>query len=330
MNSSSTRFALLAAAIPALGGCSTIQSALDPAGVNARQVTDLWWLMLWVLGGAFVIVMAALAAALFAPRPWRERLRGTTMIAAGGVALPVAVVPVFLIASFTIDWPLVPERPDRLTIHVVGHQFWWEVRYTGPGIARPIVSANEIRMPVGQPVQFRLTTEDVIHSFWLPNLAGKIDMIPGQVNHMEITAERTGVFRGQCYEFCGAQHAHMAFMAVVMEPGDFASWLAREAQPAPAPSGPEEERALQAFLRGGCASCHAIRGTPADGEGGPDLTHVGGRLTLAAGMLPNGEGSMGGWIAGAQTIKPGNRMPNFNGFDGETLRALSSYLYGLK
>lgn len=308
-----------------------MQSALAPAGVNAREVAALWWLMVWVLSGSFVLVMAALAAALFAPRVWLERLplRGTRLIAAGGVALPVLVVPVFLVASFTIQWPLVSERPDRLTIEVVGHQFWWEVHYRGPGIAEPVVTANEIRLPVGRPVRIRLTTADVIHSFWLPNLAGKIDMIPGQVNHMEITAERTGTFRGQCYEFCGAQHAHMAFMAVVMEPGDFAAWLDREALPAP-PRDAAEEEALALFLRGDCASCHTIRGTPADGRGGPDLTHVGGRLTLAAGMLPNSEGAMGGWITGAQTIKPGNLMPSFNGFDGEGLRALSRYLYGLK
>jgi cytochrome c oxidase subunit II len=325
------RFGTLAGAALLLCGCDGAQSALSPLGHNAREVLGLWWLMFWTLAGAFVLVMAAFGLALFGPRRLADRLGGTPLIFAGGVALPVAAILLFLFAGLRVSWPSAPPAPGEPAIEVIGYQFWWEVRYPHPdGGAEQVISANEVRIPVGEPIRFRITTADVIHSFWIPKLAGKMDMIPGRANHLTIVAEEPGVFRGQCYEFCGAQHANMAFAVVAMPPDEFAAWLAREAQPAREPTDPFLVRGREVFVSAGCGSCHAIRGTAATGRVAPDLTHIGSRLTLAAGMFDNTLGTLGGWIASAQQMKPGNKMPSFNGLSGPDLRALAAYLDSLE
>ena len=193
-----------------------------------------------------------------------------------------------------------------------------------------MTSANEIRLPIGRRVSFEVTASDVIHSFWVPALGGKIDMIPGRVNVIQVTPERAGVHRGQCAEFCGRQHAYMAFLAVVTPEEEFDAWLARERQPAQEPASEAARLGRRAFVQAGCGSCHAVRGTEADGRVAPDLTHFASRLTLAAGMLDNNIGDLAGWIVDAQGIKPGNRMPSFDGLDGPTLRAPVAYLHGLR
>jgi cytochrome c oxidase subunit II len=314
-----------------LYGCEGVQSALAPSGENARELAALWWLMFSVLSAAFVIVVAALFYALYrtpSPNSW---IRTRHVIIGGGIIFPAITIVVFFLASLQLSWLTAPRDREQPAVEVIGHQFWWEVRYpNGEASSTPIISANEVRLPVGEPVYFDVTTEDVIHSFWIPKLGGKIDMIPGQINRISLKAEKPGVFRGQCYEFCGAQHANMAFSVIAMPREEFAAWLANEAKPAPMPEDLILQQGQRAFVAAGCGSCHRIRGTISEGASAPDLTHVAGRLTLAAGMFNNTPGNMAAWIVSAQQMKPGNNMPSFNGLDGPTLRALTAYLASLE
>lgn len=312
------------------GGCEGVQSALDPSGESARQLATFWWLMLSVLSAAFILVVAALFYALHRTPSPSSRLKAGHFIIGGGIIFSALTIIVFFVASLRIPWMTEPRDPDQPAVEVIGYKFWWEVRYPNGEGGAQIVSANEIRLPVGERVFFDVTTADVIHSFWIPKLGGKIDMIPGQVNRISLQADEPGVFRGQCYEFCGAQHANMAFSVIAMPPDAFADWLAREAKPAPPPGHPLLQQGQRAFIAAGCGSCHRIRGTTADGNTAPDLTHVAGRQTLAAGMFDNTPGNMAAWIVSAQQMKPGNKMPSFNGLDGPTLHALTAYLASLE
>ncbi len=192
------------------------------------------------------------------------------------------------------------------------------------------MTANEIRIPVGVPVEFVLRSADVIHSFWVPSLAGKLDMIPGRVNRYTFSAERPGIYRGQCAEYCGAQHALMAFSVVAQERADFDTWYVAQARNAREPTTELAEEGRKLFHASGCGACHTVRGTSAQGQLGPDLTHVGGRLTIAAGILPNNPGTLAAWVASAQHLKPGNRMPSFATFSGPELRSLAAYLGSLQ
>ena len=206
----------------------------------------------------------------------------------------------------------------------------WRVRYLGEGGRPAFSTANEIVVPVGSPIAVSVTAADVIHSFWIPNFGGKIDMIPGRLNRLNFTAERPGIYRGVCAEFCGDQHARMAFDVVALEPAAFEAWRENQAKPAPEPDLPLLVRGRELFRAGGCGSCHVVRGTEADGRFGPDLTHVGSRRTIGAGQFPNNVGTLAGWIANTQHIKPGVRMPSYGSFTGEDLRALAGYLESLK
>jgi cytochrome c oxidase subunit 2 len=219
---------------------------------------------------------------------------------------------------------------DVLRIHVIGHQWWWEVRYQQPGSTQQIVLANEIHLPIGRPAELVLSSGDVIHSFWVPALAGKVDMIPGRTTRLHLRSAATGRFRALCAEYCGAQHALMAMLVIVQPQDEFAAWLTRQAQPARAPVDPLLRTGYEAFLRGNCQSCHSIRGTLATGSLGPDLTHVGSRQSLAAGVLDNHLGTMAGWIGGAQDVKPGNRMPAPPLYTGVEMRALAAWLTALE
>lgn len=227
---------------------------------------------------------------------------------------------------------LVARAPEgSLKIVVSGEQWWWRVRHELPDVTGgPVASANEIRLPVGEPVQFQLESPDVIHSFWIPSLAGKTDMIPGRVTHLALMPTRTGVFRGACAEYCGDSHALMSFDVVVLEREEFARWLARQARPAEAPAAPMAALGQQAFLANGCGACHTVRGTAAAGAIGPDLTHVGSRQSLAAATLPNQPDAFHRWIAHTTDVKPGALMPKFNMLPPEELQALAHYLEGLQ
>jgi cytochrome c oxidase subunit 2 len=318
------------ACLLAVAACEGPQSVLEPYGPQARELAQLWWIM---AAGAVVIWLFVVGCAIYATRirpAVHENFAGTAFIVGGGVVLPVVVLSALLTYSFLLAREPVATPGDRLRIEVIGKQWWWEVRYLPPGADEPVIGANEVRLPAGQPVEVSLRATDVIHSFWIPNLAGKTDMIPGSVNRMVIQADAPGEFRGQCAEYCGGPHALMAFYAVAMAPDDFAAWLEREARPARTPEEPFLVEGRELFLASGCGACHTIRGIAAEGQLGPDLTHVGGRRSLAAGILPNNVGTIAGWIADSQRIKPNNKMPAFNTFSGEELRALAAYLASLQ
>ncbi|WP_142848419.1 cytochrome c oxidase subunit II [Telmatospirillum sp. J64-1] len=307
-----------------------MQSALHPAGPEAAEVANLWWAMFVGSILIMILVVGMIAWGLLRARG-DEKLAGKTMIYLFGIGLPLVTLTALI--YFSVDLTTRSRSGDTVaaTIEVVGKRWWWEVRY--PGAApdgSDIITANEIRIPAGQPVEIYLSTTDVIHSFWVPAIAGKLDMIPGRLNRMVIQADEPGEYRGQCAEFCGEQHALMAFMLVAQPPEEYAAWLEAQARPAPEPEDPFLARGRDAFLDAGCGTCHRVRGTTADGVLGPDLTHVGSRLTIGAGTLPNGIGPLAGWIADSQSIKPRNLMPNFNNFDGETLRAIAAWLESLE
>jgi cytochrome c oxidase subunit 2 len=221
------------------------------------------------------------------------------------------------------------ESKNPITVQVIGHQWWWEVQYPNTDASMWITTANEIHVPVGKPIVLLTSSRDVIHSFWAPNLQGKRDLIPGYQTAIWFQADKEGVYRGQCAEFCGAQHAHMAFY-IVAEPMDkFQQWLLGQRDPAPEPSSEVTKHGRDVFLSGTCIMCHTIRGTNAGSRVGPDLTHLASRSYIAAGTLPNNPGSLGGWISDPQSIKPGVRMPP-NPLKSEDLQALVAYLQTLK
>lgn len=314
-------------------GALAVQSALHPAGVQAEQIAWLWWLMLAVCTVVFVLVLAALAWAVWrgrsadAARPSQARL---TM--GVGIAIGVSLVTLYglLFASVTVGRGIAAlEYEKPLEIDITGYQWWWHVKYPGEQPYLEATTANEIHLPVGRHTRITLRSGDVIHSLWIPNLHGKVDMVPGRANEMWLRADRPGIFRAQCAEFCGMQHAHMA-LTVVAEPNDqFEGWLASQRLPAqPAPAG-AALRGQQIFNTGPCAMCHSIRGTIAGGRTAPDLTHVATRSTLGAGTLPNTPENMAAWIHNPHARKPGNKMPSTE-LRAEDLRALVAYLQTLK
>jgi len=239
------------------------------------------------------------------------------------------VIAGFTVASFLTTRQLSVAGPDDLTIKIGASQWWWNVEYLGPKPDKSFQTANEIHIPVGRNVRFQLEGDDVIHSFWVPSLAGKQDLIPGRSNELSLRAERAGVYRGQCAEFCGLQHAHMAFLVVAEPEEEFAKWADAQRHPAASSSDEEVAAGRDAFLAKACASCHTIRGTSAAGTTGPDLTHVGGRKTIAAGLFETTRGSLAAWIADPQTLKPGNNMPMVP-LTADELRSVSAYLASLK
>jgi cytochrome c oxidase subunit 2 len=312
---------------------TTLQNVLSPAGAHAQRIAELSWVLF--VGGTviFLVVGAFLALASFGSPGLKARLGSRGFILAGGVAFPVVVLSVLLVWTLGINRAvsLPVGGPEPLRVQVIGYQFWWEVRYPGTTPEGDVVTANEIRIPTGRDVLLEVTSADVIHSIWIPALHGKVDMIPGRWNTRAIRADRPGVLRGQCTEYCGAQHALMAFFVVAETPERFAAWLERQGQPVALPEDPVLARGAAAFGEAGCGSCHAVRGTAWNGQRGPDLTHVGSRLSLAAGVLDNHKGTLAGWIAGAQDIKPGNRMPSFAAvLDGPELRAMAAWLESLR
>jgi cytochrome c oxidase subunit 2 len=319
--------------LPALPlvGLDGIQSTLAPAGPHADRIGTLGWVM-YVGGGLiFLLVLGLAAVAILVPRRHRGWLSHRNAILAGGVAFPLVVLSALLVYGLLVARAMVVDAgAPGLRVEVVGERWWWRVRYLDATGDVHFVSANEIRMPVGVPVEFVLRSQDVIHSFWVPSLAGKLDMIPGRENRYVFAAAEEGVYRGQCAEYCGAQHALMAFYAVAMPPDAFEAWAARQAAPAAEPVTEAQERGRQLFIANGCGACHTVRGTPAEGELGPDLTHVGGRLSIGAGVFPNNVGTLAGWISSVQHLKPEALMPSFGNLEGPELRAIAAYLESLK
>ena len=309
------------------GGDGWPPAVFDPAGPYSEPVTILAWVL--VLGGAlvFTIVIAALWVALRGSPRLKARLGGEKAIWTLGFAFPAVVLTGLLIWGLTLTSSLSATRVTggEMRVKIIGEMWWWRVHYQDAEGRETLRDANELHIPVGKPVLLELEAADVIHSFWVPRLGGKMDMIPGRTNRLLIQADAPGIYKGQCAEYCGGPHALMGFVVVAHTPDDFARWQASRQ-----PRGGGGGEGLRLFLSSGCAACHTIRGTPANGLAGPDLTHVGSRQTLGAGILPNNPGTMAGWIADAQAIKPANRMPAYHQFSGEELRALSDYMVSLK
>jgi cytochrome c oxidase subunit 2 len=253
-----------------------------------------------------------------------------TKVVVGALAVTGLILFVFLIMSYrTGRASYTLQDPNALSIKVTGHQWWWEVQYLDQTASNIFKTANEIHIPVGRPVQIRLTSTDVIHSFWAPNLDGKKDLLPGHETIIWLRADREGEYYGQCAEFCGHQHAHMRFV-VIAEPVDkFYAWLDAQRKPSVQPSDEKQQKGQQVFLTSPCIMCHTIRGTDASGIVAPDLTHLASRKTIAAGTLPLTRGHLAGWITNSQEIKPGNRMPPIP-LTPEDLQALLAYLESLK
>jgi cytochrome c oxidase subunit II len=302
-------------------GCGSKQDSLRPESPPAHGIATLWWIMLGASTAGLAVVIGILVASWFR-RATRGRDRpGTITVIVLGIVTPILVLvalfaysDLFLING-TSPPPASAATKDALSVRVVGHQFWWEVRYGG-GAA----TANEIHIPVRTPVLVYVHSPDVIHSFWVPQLNRKIDVFPDQVNRVELYADEVGRYRGQCAEFCGLQHAHMSFYVFADPRPVFERWLARQRRPAAKTS---------ALFVSKCSSCHAIRGTPADSHVGPDLTHVGSRTSLAAATIPNTPARMEQWLRETQRVKPGALMPDVRLTDVQ-VRQLTRYLESLK
>jgi cytochrome c oxidase subunit 2 len=231
--------------------------------------------------------------------------------------------------SFVSQNELFESKQSDYVVTVTGHQWWWEVRYENATASRVFTTANELHIPVGKPVHIQLESQDVIHSFWVPSLNGKQDLIPGQDNRTELIANHAGIYRGQCAEFCGYQHAHMSFIVVAEDEGAFQAWATRQATASSSPQNAEQQLGQRVFLSHPCVMCHQIRGTSAGGQVGPDLTHIGTRRTVAAGELPLTRGALAAWIADPQGVKPGSQMPLVP-LSPDELNAVSAYMEGLK
>jgi cytochrome c oxidase subunit 2 len=314
----------------ALSACSGQQSALDPAGEGAERIAGLFWIMAGGAGLIWILVIGTVVyATRIAPGPHSART-GNVVLLWGGVVVPTLVLAGLLTWGLALMADLRFAPGDGLKIAVSGEQWWWRVAYHVPGRDAPVSSANEVRLPRGERVEFELTSPDVIHSFWIPSIAGKVDMIPGRTNRLVVLPTRAGTFRGVCAEYCGTSHALMAFSVEVMEPAAFEQWLAQEAQGAAPPATPEARLGQELFEQVGCGACHAVRGTAAEGTIGPDLTHLAGRATLAAGILPNDRDALFRWITQAESIKPDSRMPSFGALPAEHVGAIAAYLEGLE
>jgi cytochrome c oxidase subunit 2 len=328
-----------------LNGCAGHQqSVIDPAGPQAGRIGSLWWFFFWLLGLIFLAVMLVMLLTLArrhrgieqeplerTHRPSEQtdsRLR--RVVIGCGIATGV-ILFVLIVASVTTGKGIseLSYKKNPLTIEVTGNQWWWQIRYVNNDSQKIVVTANEIHIPTNRPVQIRGLSNDVIHSFWVPNLHGKRDLIPSRITTEWIEADHPGTFRGQCAEFCGLQHAHMAIW-VIAEPEDkFEAWVNQQLQAAVSPSDPVRQRGQQVFLNNACIFCHQIRGTTAAGQNAPDLTHFGSRLGIAANTLPNTKGNLAGWIVDPQSIKPGNHMATI-AVNPTDLQPLIEYLESLK
>ncbi|MFO7562094.1 MAG: cytochrome c oxidase subunit II [Enhygromyxa sp.] len=300
------------------------QSMLHPVGPAAQRIATLWWVMFGVYGVILLLTLVLLAVGLALPRRNEDASAGlgTGFVVFTGLVAPTLILLVMLI--YTVLVTRAETREPSFRIEVIGHQWWWEVRYPGPGV----VDANELHLPVGEVVELELRSADVVHSFWAPNLAGKMDVLPDHPTILRVEADRPGVFRGQCTEYCGTQHALMAFRVVVQERADLRRWLAGRAPLATFEDRPRLRRGRQVYLAAGCGECHRIEGVSL-GNTGPDLTRFGGRATLGAGVFANTPENLELWIADPQAMKPGARMPGTT-LDASDRQALVAYLRSLQ
>jgi cytochrome c oxidase subunit 2 len=351
------RVALLAGASLALGACASSPSMLDPHAPQARTIARVWWFMLIVAAVVYVVVTGLVVMAILRRRrqddeeavetgtaralgmgPEQEaalsedrrdplgsgRRHDRHFLLLGGIVVPTLILIVLGVVT-VVSTNSLQAKAAELHIDVVGEDWWWRIAYPDDSVE----TANEIHVPVGQRVDIQLTSDNVIHSLWVPQLNGKADVIPGQVNHLQFTAETAGSYRGQCAEFCGIEHAEMAFVVVAQSPADFTAWLAANRAPATAPTSPDAVTGAQILTTGPCAGCHTVKGTSAVGTLGPDLTHVASRSSLAAGTVPNTPAGLTGWLTHTQDLKPGAKMPQLD-LTADQVQALVAYLETLR
>lgn len=329
-------------------GCAGNQSALSPGGVQASRIYNLWQVFAWVTAAVYVLTMAWVIIAftrrprhreepvsplddkpLTSPDP-RSEARGQAVVW-GLITVTTVILFGLLVGDFYTGRQIhtLPNEGNELSVKIIGHQWWWEVQYEDATASNFVTTANELHIPVGTPVGIKLDAADVIHSFWVPNLNGKKDMVPGHPTMTWIRADKPGTYVGQCAEFCGLEHAKMRF-TVIAEPRDqYDAWIAAHRQTPPPPTDSIAQRGQQVFLSSSCVMCHNIQGTPAKSRLGPDLTDIGGRKTIGAGWLPNTPENMGEWISHTQDVKPGVRMPPTT-MPADDLHALVTYLESLK
>ncbi len=318
-----------------MSAAQQIESVLRPAGPVAQVIAEMAWVV--IIGGAlvFAVVMAVLVWALARRREipaGEERARTTWLwVVGGGFVFPVVVLSALLVyATLRTAWLTPARQPQELVITVSARLWWWEVRYHESARGIDVVLANEIHLPVGRAITLGLVSDDVIHSFWVPALAGKVDMVPGRVHQLRLEADRPGVFRGQCAEFCGEQHARMALHVVAQGPEDFERWLMLQTRPAEAPRDHQAQLGLQVFTQQRCIVCHTVRGLGTALVPGPDLTHIGSRLHLGAGTLPMGREALKEWVGHTQRVKPGVRMPSYERLDEASMQGLVVFLEKLR
>lgn len=341
--------AVLAAVASACGNEGT-PSALSPRGPEAGRIAVLWWLMLGLAGLVFLVVMGSLVTGIVRRRPASEepgaerpgsaghdegvapaRTSGDRLsrldrrfVVGGGVVMPAVILTLLGVLTVgAVD--AVVKSESEFVVEVSGEQFWWDVQYPDLGFR----TANEITIPAGTEITLRLTSPDVIHSFWVPELAGKRDLVPGRTNTLVFEADRPGVYRGQCAEYCGIQHANMALYVVALDPDEFESWADRRREGPLPPATAQQRRGREVLETEACAGCHRVQGTEATGTLGPDLTDVASRRTIGAGALPNDRGHLAGWILDAQSTKPGALMPPMD-LAPDELDALLAYLETLR
>jgi cytochrome c oxidase subunit II len=331
---------LLALGVAAqLTGCSGSMNFMQGSGPAANNIAALGWFVLIVFGAVSIVVwilIAWLARRRRGTLDWHAPVHangGQRWIYVGGIAIPVAVLAIVFIATLQTmqHFPMAHTADTREPpVRVIGHQWWFEAQYTVPGTHDVIASPTEVHIPVGRPIELALETRDVIHSFWVPKLHGKVDLVPGQVNFVRIQADRPGRYIGECGEFCGVQHAHMRVEVVAHSPEEYARWLEHQRLDVIEPSSEQARAGQQVFMNAACPLCHSVRGTGAQGSAGPDLTHVASRKHIAGGMLLNNRANLQAWVTHAQSLKPGARMPSLTQFDGAELNALVTYLQTLQ
>ncbi len=331
----------------ALAGCRTAESTFNWRGPAAHRIANLSWDMT-ILFVVITIVMWGLFAFAFYRRHGTlaehepvEASGGELWIAIGGLAVPLLILTVLFVAGLSLlqAFPI-HGMPNGLSqaqmaqamkpeIRITGHQWWWTIDYLNDDPSKAFTTANELHLPTGRPINIEVGTSDVMHSFWIPALHGKVDLIPGQANYIRLLASQTGTYTGQCAEYCGAEHARMRLLAVVQTPSEYEAWLEDQRKPGNAPTTPDAQAGEKVFTTAACALCHTVRGTMAHGSVAPDLTHLASRQMLASDIYPNNTSFLEAWITNAQSLKPACLMPDLPNFSGQQLRDLVAYLQQL-
>jgi cytochrome c oxidase subunit II len=317
------------------------QSTFGNAGDGTRHFNTLFTIFLVVCTVMYVAVIAFMLAGIARRgrveaahvveegRHHEEHPAMRTGLIGWGAVVAAGLVGLAVASFLTDRSDASVAGHEKLSVTVTGNQWWWDITYTAADVSKTVHTANELHLPVGVPVRIFLNSNDVIHSFWVPSLAGKQDLIPGRQNDIQLIPRKIGIYRGQCAEFCGAQHAKMALVVDVESYGDFIKWWEHQLQTAPQPSNPLTLAGFKYVTSGPCSSCHAIAGTPANGTVGPDLTHLASRRTIAAGAMPMSEGNLYGWVEDPQSLKAGSKMPTI-GLEPDQLHAVVAYLETLK